>query len=36
MLYWLAQELAPHYTFFNVFSYLTLRGILAELVDEVR
>jgi phospho-N-acetylmuramoyl-pentapeptide-transferase len=29
MLYWLARELAPHYTFFNVFSYLTLRGILA-------
>jgi phospho-N-acetylmuramoyl-pentapeptide-transferase len=29
MLYWLTKQLAPHYTFFNVFSYLTLRGILA-------
>jgi phospho-N-acetylmuramoyl-pentapeptide-transferase len=29
MLYWLAQKLAAHYTVFNVFSYLTLRGILA-------
>ena len=29
MLYWLAKQLAPHHTFFNVFSYLTLRGILA-------
>jgi phospho-N-acetylmuramoyl-pentapeptide-transferase len=29
MLYWLAQKLAPYYTFFNVFSYLSLRGILA-------
>ena len=29
MLYWLAQQLAPEYTAFNVFSYLTLRAILA-------
>src|SRR4051812_16691339 len=29
MLYWLAERLAPHYTAFNVFSYLTLRAILA-------
>jgi phospho-N-acetylmuramoyl-pentapeptide-transferase len=29
MLYWLAQHLAPEYTVFNVFSYLTLRAILA-------
>jgi phospho-N-acetylmuramoyl-pentapeptide-transferase len=29
MLYWLAGILAKHHTFFNVFSYLTLRGILA-------
>ena len=29
MLYWLAQQLAPHYTAFNAFSYLTLRAILA-------
>ncbi|MFM1885349.1 MAG: hypothetical protein RL026_506 [Pseudomonadota bacterium] len=29
MLHWLAAQLAPTYTFFNVFSYLTLRGILA-------
>jgi phospho-N-acetylmuramoyl-pentapeptide-transferase len=29
MLYWLAKQLATHYTAFNVFSYLTLRGILS-------
>jgi phospho-N-acetylmuramoyl-pentapeptide-transferase len=29
MLYWLAKQLAAHYTAFNVFSYLTLRGILS-------
>jgi phospho-N-acetylmuramoyl-pentapeptide-transferase len=29
MLYWLAQRLAETHTFFNVFSYLTLRTILA-------
>jgi phospho-N-acetylmuramoyl-pentapeptide-transferase len=29
MLYWLAQKLASHYSGFNVFSYLTLRAILA-------
>ena len=29
MLYWLAKQLAVYHTAFNVFSYLTLRGILA-------
>ncbi|HXR51665.1 MAG TPA: phospho-N-acetylmuramoyl-pentapeptide-transferase [Steroidobacteraceae bacterium] len=29
MLYWLAQQLAPQYSAFNAFSYLTLRAILA-------
>jgi phospho-N-acetylmuramoyl-pentapeptide-transferase len=29
MLYWLAKQLASHHSAFNVFSYLTLRGILA-------
>jgi phospho-N-acetylmuramoyl-pentapeptide-transferase len=29
MLYWLAQRLAESHSFFNVFSYLTLRAILA-------
>ena len=29
MLYWLTQKLALHYSGFNVFSYLTLRAILA-------
>ena len=29
MLYWLTQKLAESHTFFNVFSYLTLRAILA-------
>jgi phospho-N-acetylmuramoyl-pentapeptide-transferase len=29
MLYWIAKLLAPHYTGFRVFSYLTLRAILA-------
>ena len=29
MLYWTAKLLAPHYTGFHVFSYLTLRAILA-------
>lgn len=31
MLYWLAKELAVDYTGFNVFSYLTLRAILATM-----
>ena len=31
MLYWLAKLLTPHYSGFNVFSYLTLRAILAAL-----
>jgi phospho-N-acetylmuramoyl-pentapeptide-transferase len=29
MLYWIAKLLAPHYSAFHVFSYLTLRAILA-------
>ncbi len=29
MLYWLAHRLAETHSFFNVFSYLTLRAILA-------
>ena len=29
MLYWFAKQLAVHHSMFNVFSYLTLRGILA-------
>ena len=29
MLYWLAKQLTPHYTAFNVFSYLTVRSIFA-------
>ena len=29
MLYWLAKLLTPHYSGFNVFSYLTLRAIFA-------
>jgi phospho-N-acetylmuramoyl-pentapeptide-transferase len=29
MLYWLAKQLAAYHSAFNVFSYLTLRGILA-------
>jgi phospho-N-acetylmuramoyl-pentapeptide-transferase len=29
MLYWLAKLLAPHYSAFHVFSYLTLRAIIA-------
>ena len=29
MLYWLAKQLTPHYTGFNVFSYLTVRSIFA-------
>jgi phospho-N-acetylmuramoyl-pentapeptide-transferase len=29
MLYWLARQLSEHYSAFNVFSYLTLRAILA-------
>ena len=29
MLYWLAKLSTPHYSGFNVFSYLTLRAILA-------
>src|SRR5580658_402058 len=31
MLYWIAKLLAPHYTGFRVFSYLTLRAILATM-----
>ena len=29
MLYWVAKQLATHYSGFHVFSYLTLRAILA-------
>ena len=29
MLVWLAELLTPHFTFFNVFSYLTFRAILS-------
>src|SRR5689334_3395250 len=29
MLYWVSQQLAHTHTFFNVFSYLTLRSLLA-------
>jgi len=29
MLYWLSQQLAHTHSFFNVFSYLSLRTILA-------
>jgi phospho-N-acetylmuramoyl-pentapeptide-transferase len=29
MLYWLAKELTPHFSAFNVFSYLTVRAIFA-------
>jgi phospho-N-acetylmuramoyl-pentapeptide-transferase len=29
MLYWLARQLAEYQSFFNVFSYLTLRGVLS-------
>ena len=29
MLYWLAKQLTPHYSGFNVFSYLTVRAIFA-------
>ena len=29
MLYWLAKQLTPTFSFFNVFSYLTLRAVLA-------
>jgi len=31
MLYWIAKHLAVHYSVFNVFSYLTLRSILAAM-----
>ena len=31
MLYWAAKQLAVHYSLFNVFSYLTLRAILATM-----
>jgi phospho-N-acetylmuramoyl-pentapeptide-transferase len=31
MLYWAAKHLAVHYSVFNVFSYLTLRSILAAM-----
>jgi phospho-N-acetylmuramoyl-pentapeptide-transferase len=31
MLYWAAKHLAVHYSVFNVFSYLTLRSILATM-----
>ncbi|MCC7460827.1 MAG: phospho-N-acetylmuramoyl-pentapeptide-transferase [Gammaproteobacteria bacterium] len=31
MLYWLAKQLAAYHTVFNVFSYLTLRAILAAM-----
>ena len=29
MLYWLAKQLTPYYSGFNVFSYLTVRAIFA-------
>ncbi len=29
MLHWIARLLAEHHTFFHVFSYQTMRGILA-------
>ena len=29
MLYWLAKQLTPHFSAFNVFSYLTLRAIFS-------
>ena len=29
MLYWLAKLLTPHFSGFNVFSYLTVRAIFA-------
>ncbi len=29
MLYWLAKQLTPHFSGFNVFSYLTVRAIFA-------
>lgn len=29
MLYWLAKQITPHISVFNVFSYLTLRAVLA-------
>jgi phospho-N-acetylmuramoyl-pentapeptide-transferase len=31
MLYWIAKQLAAHHTIFNVFSYLTLRAVLATM-----
>jgi phospho-N-acetylmuramoyl-pentapeptide-transferase len=31
MLYWLAKQIAVHHSVFNVFSYLTLRAILAAM-----
>jgi len=31
MLYWIAKLLTPHYSMFRVFSYLTLRAILATM-----
>lgn len=31
MLYWLAKQLTAEYSGFNVFSYLTLRAILATM-----
>ena len=32
MLYWLAKLLTPHYSGFNVFSYLTVRAIFAVII----
>ena len=31
MLYWLTQQLTPHISGFNVFSYLTFRAIMATI-----
>ena len=36
MLFWLAKQLTPLYSGFNVFSYLTLRAILAALTALAR
>ena len=33
MLLWLADFLSQYFTFFNVFQYLTLRGILGVLTS---
>lgn len=33
MFFWLAEQLAPHWRFFNVFSYVTLRAVLATMTS---